>query len=65
MSTRLTAIRHCVVELFMFPIQCNEPCKLQCRSKKKKNAKCQFMESAQTHTCGEFGIPVIRIHINK
>ena len=26
----------------------------------KKNAKCQFMKSAQTHTCGAFGIPVIR-----
>lgn len=27
----------------------------------KKNAKCQFMKSAQTHTCGAFGhgIPVI------
>lgn len=25
----------------------------------KKNAKCQVMKSAQTHTCGEFGIPVI------
>ena len=25
----------------------------------KKNAKCQFMKSVQTHTCGAFGIPVI------
>ena len=46
----------------MFPIQSYPG---NCNVKKKKIAKCQFMKSAQTRTCGEFGIPVIRMQINK